>query len=129
MATPAMLRQNVSATMAYDNAGSVRINTFNANGTVLNVASGYTLLSCRALPTNNYNPLFSPIDLTGDISVAFDATGITVSWTVAQAATILGLLQTLQNNADVSISNDSGTTSSTAGRINLSVDVISTALD
>ena len=111
MATPNMLVQSLNATLRNLNAGSFRINTFNPDGSVLDVSSGYTLnrFGCHAA-SDALTSGGGGYNLTSDVSAAFDATGLTISWTAAQANTIFGLLQTIHNTAFVEITNDSGTT-------------------
>lgn len=125
MATPQILVQTVNATLVDGSPGSFRVNTFNPNGTVLDVHTGYTMQTLDAAPSAQPNPLAPLADLSGQVSHAFDATGVTVSWTDVQSAAIAALLPQLSEVVGMYLSNDAGTTASLAAKINLQVDAFS----
>ncbi len=122
MATPAMLQQSFNTTIQKGNAGSIRINTFTPAGVALDVSSGYTLAVLKAQPAGNANTDGAAVDISGDVTPAFDATGVTLSFTAAQANTMIGALAALFSTVYARLSNDAGTTSSIAAVGQLSVD-------
>lgn len=115
MATPATKPSNVNISIADVQAGSAFIKTFNADGSVLDVSSGFTLSIVKVAAANQPNSGISAIDLSSHMTPNFTSTGLGLSWTAAQAATMVTLLQSLSNNYVAQISNDSGTTNSIAG--------------
>lgn len=116
MATPAMRPSSVNLTIQPGQAGQVVIPTLDATGAALDVSSGYTAASFKFAPSANANPHVAAQDLKADMSFAFSTTGVTASWTAAQATTMSGLLQVLSNQYVLSLSNDAGTTNSAAGQ-------------
>jgi len=109
-ATPAMQIQSLTMKVRPGNAGLVRINTFDTSGNPLDVHTGFTLAAFKCLSASNANPLTAAVDISGDFTAAFDTTGVTLSYTAAQATTIAGALLGLNNNCSVELSEDGGTT-------------------
>lgn len=121
MATPAFSIQTQAITVTKGTPGSVTIPTKDVSGTVVDVSAGYTLGKLTVQPSSNVNPLFADIDLTADVSAAFSTTGVTLSWTAAQASTIAAALPVINNTFGLSISNDAGTTKSLIGLAGLNL--------
>lgn len=115
MATPFLRLQNFTAEMLLNSPGRIRLNAFDANGDAVDLSSGFTLQYFGCKPSSNGNPGGPASTLTSHVTATFDATGLTISWTDAQSATMVALLLSLQSTAMVSISNDSGTTSTVLG--------------
>lgn len=122
MATPFLIVQNVNLTIIPGTPGQQRIDTFDSAGSALSVASGYTVDFVNAVPATDANPLVAPVELVADFSKAFDATGVTLSWTAAQAATIAAALSTLRSSIGIALSNDTGTTATLAASGSLTVE-------
>jgi len=120
MATPAMILQNVFANVASHGSTTLRIDTFNLDGTALDVSSGYTLDSATARPGSSDNPLKSSVDISSACSAAFDASGVTIT---VNGGTLAPLLPCLTNQAQFNLSNDAGSTNQPAavGTLSLSV--------
>lgn len=114
MATPAMLPTNVNFDIIPGNAGQFRVNTLAADGSALDVSSGYTLGKLTFVPSNDANPQKAAQDLDANVSAAFDATGVDISFTAAQASTLAAALYTSTSSVGVLLTNDSGTTHSLA---------------
>ncbi len=125
MATPIMQVQNVTGVLRNQSPGSLRINTFNANGTVLDVHTGYTLATFGVAPSQSPNFDGTQPSLVADVTATFDATGLTISWTAAQATTMINALQAQLNSGVALLSNDGGTTTSQAAVVNLNIDQLS----
>lgn len=113
MPTPVFQTRALNLSVVRQNAGSARVNVFDAKGVAVNVSTGYTAAKVGAQPNSNPNPAYNygnGINLTSLMSFTFDETGFDISWTAAQANSIGLALQTLNNTLGISISNDSGTT-------------------
>lgn len=121
MATPPMTAVNVSATITKASAGTIRITTLDAAGAALDVSSGYSVGFMHAVPSANNNIGKTAVDLSSDFTPAFDATGVSLAYTAAQASTIVAALATLSSSVGFGLSNDSGTTKSLAAKIALTV--------
>lgn len=121
MATPAMSPANVTASITPASAGVIRINTFDAAGAALNVSSGYTLDFVKAVPASDANPLATPVDIASSLSAAFDATGVNLSFTAAQASAIAAALGTVRSSVGIGLSNDSSTTATLAAVVALTI--------
>lgn len=121
MSTPFMQVQTNSLTINSGSPGSQKFLTKDASGAAINVSSGYTVELFRCTPNNGYNFDFGAIDLSGHVTPTFDTTGVTLSWTSAQASAISALLQTLANNFVLTVSNDSGTTQTRLAAANLTI--------
>lgn len=122
MATPAMLVQSLNITVVPGSPGTARIDTFNPDGSALDVSSGYTMDFLNAKPATDSNPLVAPVKLAAQFSKAFNATGLTISWTAAQASAIAAALATSRSSIGVGLSNDTGTTATLAASGSLTVD-------
>jgi len=123
MATPQMIIQSGSKVLIPGSPGSLRINTFNPDGTVLDVHTGYTVGINRAFPQSNPNPGLGAQDVSSQMSAAFDTTGLTLSWTGTQATNMVNsILTSMQNAHAVALSNDSGTTQSFCYQGSLAID-------
>ena len=116
MATPAMLASSFSMQVIPNNAGSVRINTLDGAGAALDVSTGFTIVDFNVDVSSGQNPLKTAQDISANFTPAFDETGVTLSWTAAQAATIAAALPSLNCVAALLISDDSGTTASLAAQ-------------
>lgn len=114
MATPAITARNATAQIVPGQAGKLRILTLDADGAELDVSSGYAEAFFNVVPASNANPDKAATDIKGNMSFAFDATGVDITWTAAQASTIAAALSTLSSAFGFGISNDSGTTASLA---------------
>jgi hypothetical protein len=114
MATPALLIQQKNLQVIPANATSLRINTFNPDGSALDVSSGYELAKFYAFPSSNASPYASKTDLSAAMVAAFDETGFTLNISASNANSIITLMKTISNNFSVSITNDDETTSSVA---------------
>jgi hypothetical protein len=112
MATPAMQQQTISLEANKNSPLELRINTFNADGSVLDVSSGYTLQKVFAAGQSNFNPAFGADDITGSFSAAFDSTGLDLSATMAAINSLIGAQNQTQYNVWIWLSNDGGTTQS-----------------
>lgn len=125
MATPIMTAANFNAQVVPGSAGRFRIDTLDADGAALDVSSGYTLDYFKASPASDDNSLNGPVDLVAQVTATFNATGVTLSYTAAQASAIAAALPTLRSNAGVGLSNDSSATASLAatGSITVIADV------
>ena len=121
MATPILVATSFNAQVIPGNAGTIRINVLDADGAALDVSTGYTVDFFKAAPASDANPEVDPVDLTADFSKVFDATGVNLNYTAAQAATIAAALPTLRSLCSCAISNDSGTTASIAASGTLQV--------
>lgn len=128
MATPFFALQQISTVVRWNSPGTLRLNTFDASGNPINVSTGYTIEAFDAQAQSGTNPASSAVDLSSHVSSAFDATGVTLSWTAAQSEAICTALQTIANNIMVRLTNDSGTTNSILGSGTLSVDPLSNSL-
>lgn len=114
MATPIMMPVSVNFNLIPGNAGKIRIDTLDADGAPLNVSSGYTVDFVACVPQSDANPDKAATDIKTNMTPAFDATGVTLSWTAAQSAAIAAALYTLRNSIGIGLSNDSGSTASVA---------------
>lgn len=121
MATPFLTVQNANLTVIPGSPGFQRIDTFDSAGAALSVASGYTMEFLNAKPASDANPAVPAVELAANFSKAFDATGVTISWTGAQAATIAAALSTLRSSIGIGLSNDTGTTTSLVANGSLTV--------
>lgn len=127
MATPFFNLQNFFNTIFADNIGSIRIPTVDANGNAIDVSAGYTLAQVNARPQGNANPNYAGqagLNITTLFNVAFDATGLTLSWEPADANTLVSQLPGATNSVGVSISNDAGVTRQLCalGQLSVSMD-------
>lgn len=114
MATPRMTPVNISFEVIPGNAGGFRVNTLDGDGAALDVSSGFTVGKLNFAPANDSNPLKAAQDLDASISAAFDATGVDITFTGAQASTIANALYTGSSSVALLLTNDSGTTASLA---------------
>lgn len=121
MATPAMQASSVSVIVTPGSAGKIKFNTLDSAGAALDVSSGYTIGFINAVPSGNVNPLKAPVDLSSLMTPAFSATGVEFSYTAAQASSIAAALSTLNSSVGVGLSNDSGTTSTLAAVVGITV--------
>lgn len=124
MATPEVRLQTPTMTVRRNSPGSLRLNTFNADGTVLDVHTGYSINNFNIRPSGSNNPSFANQDVkgNGDMSTAFDTTGVTLSWTAAQANNIAGYSGALAMSYEARLSNDSGATLSRLAQGALTID-------
>lgn len=113
MATPFFQIQNTPITITPGSPGQTTLLTKDATGAAIDVSSGFTLTFLEAAAAADYNSDGPNPDLSSHVSAAFTTTGVTLSWTSAQANTISHLLGTLHSNVACFLSNDSGTTAST----------------
>jgi hypothetical protein len=125
MATPQMTFQIKQVTLQNDNPGSVRIDTFDAAGAPLDVSAGYIIQQIRLAPSSQANTLKNGIDESAEMTAVVDATGLTLTWTAAQATAMYNNLASLQNSGFVRLSNDAGATDSIAAALNVNLTTIS----
>lgn len=121
MATPAMTPTSVSAQVIPGSAGKIRVTTLDSAGAPLNVSSGYTMDFLNAVPSAGANSAAPAVDLSSLVSAAFDATGVDLTFTAAQATSIAQALAVLSNQVGIGLTNDSGTTKTLAAIIALTV--------
>jgi hypothetical protein len=110
-----MLVQSLNATLNAGAGAQVRNNTFNVNGTVLDVHSGYTIGAIVAVPAAGPNSFFAQIDISSFFTVAFDATGVTLTVTPANMTGLITALPSLSSSFAILLSNDAGSTMSKSG--------------
>lgn len=119
MATPKFLVSQIPANLLAAGNQVVRVNTFAPDGSPLDVSSGFTIHSANAIPAQDRNPNDSSnIDLTSYFTPTFDATGVSLlveNQGLAQAMTTLHAVCTL------TLTNDAGSTRSTAAIINIAL--------
>jgi hypothetical protein len=113
MATPFMQLQTPSANLIPGSPGAFKVLTKDATGAAIDVSSGYTATSLIAYPATDFNTEAGGTNIAADVSFAFDTTGVTVSWTGAQASTMNNALKNLHQNLILTLSNDGGSTNST----------------
>lgn len=121
MATPQFQIQTGNITFLASNPGSLFIPTKDTSGNPVNVSSGYTGVNLTPLPVSAANGGYPGFDLLSNMTVSFGSTGVTLSWTGAQANTISTLLPTVQTAGNLRVSNDSGTTDSIIGTIQMTM--------
>lgn len=121
MATPQVIVQSGLAQLYNNSPGQLRVNTFNPDGTVLDVSTGYALEHVECAGSSQWNPIAGSQALSTHMSATFDTTGFTLKWTGVQATAMLAAIFNLVNDFYVFITNDSGTTRSLAlkGTLNL----------
>lgn len=133
MATPFFKLQSFTLNVFNANATALRINTFDAAGSPVDVSEDYTLEGIRIRSLSNPNPEFGWTGVGGFLgggvgqelqgpTAVFDATGFTISLTAAQATAICKAAPSLVNQLSLSISNDDGTTDQLVAVGNLTVD-------
>lgn len=115
MATPAFQIQTTSITVTRNTPGSATVLTKDSSGNAVDVSTGYTLGTMNVAPSANQNSAFADVSIGASMTATFGTTGVTLSWTAAQANTIAGLLPVTNCNYGLSISNDAGTTKSLIG--------------
>lgn len=116
MATPALQARNVSIQIVPGNAGRARVDVLDAEGAALDVSTGFTADFFSHVPAANANVDKAAQDIKGNMSFAFDATGVEITWTGAQATTIADTMYTNAAAFGFGISNDAGTTASLAAQ-------------
>lgn len=109
-----MLPVNINFEIIPGNAGGFRVNTLDEVGAALDVSAGFTVAKLNFAPANDANPSKASQDLKANISSAFDATGVDISFTGAEASTIAAALYTGSSAVALLLSNDAGTTASLA---------------
>lgn len=124
MATPFFALQSVDMPIVVGAPGSIFIPTVDASGAAIDVSSGYTMTRFDSRPQSDPNTLSTVAypAISSNCTIAFGATGVTISWTEAQSLLLTHIFDTLRNVAALTISNDSGTTHSLLASINISVD-------
>ena len=128
MATPYFRVQTIAPTFMKGQSGSLRINTFDADGAPVDVSSGYTLQKFNLTPPTGFNPNSSIPDVSASFTATFDATGLTLTWTAAQGTTLQGTPKQQTAFATVLISNDSGTTKQLVAQGNVNCPYVNNAL-
>ncbi len=125
MATQQFLVQTPNVTFRKNSPGSLTILTKTPAGVAIDVSAGYTLQNMKV--TNNpFQFLLSPsVDIAADVTAAFSTTGVTISWTAAQSATIAGALTSLNNSLYVNLSDDAGATHSCVAEGTFNADPLS----
>ncbi len=121
MATPAMILQNAFAAVNSQGKATLRINTFNLDGSALDVHTGYTVEAAVARPSQGANPLVSSVDISSAIAAAFDTTGVTLTF---NGATLAPLLSSLANAMQIDLSNDAGSTQQPAATGTLQLNIV-----
>lgn len=122
MATPQMQVQQLNFQALNGSPLSLRCKTFNADGTPLDVHTGYTVLSFNALPQANPNTYSTATNIGANMTPAFDATGVTLTCTEAQSIALVDSLPSFNMLGVLRLSNDAGTTNAVAARVNINVD-------
>lgn len=121
MATPPMQLQNGQMQVTPGSPGALRINTFNPDGSALDVSSGYTLNHVLTQPQTNPNSDHSQPSILSSLSPTFDSTGVDIEWSGTQATTISSAMAVFDNRALFYLSNDSGSTETLCADIQLQV--------
>jgi hypothetical protein len=122
MATPQFQPQLKNVTMFQNNAGSIRIDTKAPDGTPIDVHTGFTLGGVLIAASQGRNAAAIATDITGQFTAAFDATGVTLSWSAAQASSMFSQIYSQQNTGYVTLTNDSATTKSIVANLLLILD-------
>jgi hypothetical protein len=103
-----------------------RVNTLNPDGTPLDVHTGYTLASASIVLGQDANPQWSGgIDISSHLTPTFDATGFNL---LIDCEQLRALLPAFHVTANIMISNDGGSTSSTAAALVIAMNSVGGAL-
>jgi hypothetical protein len=122
MATPQFAIQQLAFNVPEGNPASLVIPATDTTGTNVDISSGYTTKSFKAAPDGDRNPAFPTIDVSGIGSFVYASGSLTWNLTAAQANSLAAALPTVNSQALLRISNDSGTTSAVLAQVRITVD-------